>query len=58
MFPTQFPFYTERYYNKYRTINMKKTPDNNYCVMVHSNGLAMLCLDLTTPFANRESTMP
>eukprot|EP00759_Apiculatamorpha_spiralis_P012788 PhF_6_TR19681/c0_g1_i1/m.28731 len=53
----QFPFYTDRYYTKYCIRNTKRTEGNNYSILVHSNGLAILCVDPTHSALHRDPSV-
>ncbi|ESL08860.1 hypothetical protein TRSC58_03431 [Trypanosoma rangeli SC58] len=43
--PSSFDYFTERYYHQYVVSNCKGVENNNCRLLVHSNGLCVLCLD-------------
>ncbi|ORC93721.1 uncharacterized protein TM35_000015980 [Trypanosoma theileri] len=43
--PSTFEYYTERYYHQYLVKNCKGVENNNCRLLVHSNGLCILCID-------------
>ncbi|CCW60720.1 unnamed protein product [Phytomonas sp. EM1] len=43
--PTTFEYFTERYYHQYLFEDCKKIVGNNIRLMLHSNGLCVLCVD-------------
>ncbi|RNF07044.1 hypothetical protein TraAM80_03678 [Trypanosoma rangeli] len=43
--PSSFDYFTERYYHQYVVRNCKGVENNNCRLLVHSNGLCVLCLD-------------
>ncbi|KEG12292.1 hypothetical protein DQ04_01831100 [Trypanosoma grayi] len=43
--PSTFDYFTERYYHQYIVQNCKGVEGNNCRLLVHSNGLCVLCLD-------------
>ncbi|RNF21968.1 hypothetical protein TcG_02683 [Trypanosoma cruzi] len=43
--PQTFDYFTERYYHQYVVRNCKGVEDNNCRLLVHSNGLCVLCVD-------------
>ncbi|AAZ10743.1 Pestivirus Npro endopeptidase C53, putative [Trypanosoma equiperdum] len=45
--PSTFDYFTERYYHQYVVKNCKGVEGNNCRLLVHSNGICVLCLDET-----------
>eukprot|EP00672_Neobodo_designis_P028519 CAMPEP_0174854316 /NCGR_PEP_ID=MMETSP1114-20130205/30811_1 /TAXON_ID=312471 /ORGANISM="Neobodo designis, Strain CCAP 1951/1" /LENGTH=271 /DNA_ID=CAMNT_0016089001 /DNA_START=41 /DNA_END=854 /DNA_ORIENTATION=+ len=43
--PRGFDFFVDRYYDQYLVENARGIPGNHLRVMLHSNGLAVICLD-------------
>lgn len=43
--PSTFDYFTERHYHQYVVRNCKNVEDNNCRLLVHGNGLCVLCLD-------------
>ncbi|KAG8349016.1 hypothetical protein ERJ75_000706300 [Trypanosoma vivax] len=43
--PSTFDYFTERYYHQYLVKDCKGLDGNNCRLMVHSNGICVLCLD-------------